>query len=488
MSQWHPRGLVALRLAALALVSPVAPGDVPIDEVELGAVRSAKPPLTVDVLTPLEGLSEARLIVICGPEPLGWFMPARAGSLGQTFVSRGDVEVHAGLQPWRGWVVGPALLAAAFEHWPVEAELRAEIDAVSPGAASVWIDAGMNHGVAFGDCWWRRVNGQPVARYDVRLVGKNVCFCRVVPLATGSFPARGDLVSLWPTPGQRRTGSATTAVSFVGTDGDDQIVWVPAPPRVVTPAESHLEFSRDGRYVGSGIAERRDQRFWYVRILVAAGVDAVRVGDDAIVRTLADIRQRRFSARVFERTTAGYLIDAGRIDGLLENDVGTAYRDGRPIAEIVLADVRRGYSVVKLVAGGAQNPTTQSSPGQDRLPGGEVPALRLLDEVRFRPPRSSPSRLAALERVVDRTLFSARVASDTHPPLYTPLALRRAGRVIGVAILLDVTERHALGFAPARSLTVTPATGDELALDGDGSAPADLEARDPRELHPPTRR
>ena len=110
-------------------------------------------------------------------------------------------------------------------------------------AASVWIAAGDRHGVAVGDCWWQRVSSQPVARYDVLWAGDDVCFCRVAPLVAGLQPARGAVVSLWPTPGQRRAGRATTAVAFIEDADLGQIAWVAAPPRVDVPDEPRVDRS-----------------------------------------------------------------------------------------------------------------------------------------------------------------------------------------------------------------------------------------------------
>ncbi len=73
--------------------------------------------------------------------------------------------------------------------------------------------------------------------------------------------------------------------------------------------------------------------------------------------------------------------------------------------------------------------------------------------------------------MVDGTLFSARVEATRVAPLHAPLAVRRAGRTIGVAVLLDVVDGRALGFAVARSLTVPLETGDVLTVSPEHLAP-----------------
>ncbi len=462
-------------MAALGRTGPAAGGELPVVEVELGGVRRLGPQLVLEFSTVPTGGKVARVAVAQAAEPLGWFEPVDVGPDGRVFVPRRAVNLPPATAALRAWFIGSELVGAARRQWPVEAELRAEIDAVGLGARSVWLDVGSDHGVALGDSWWRRVNGQPVARCDVRLVGSDVCFCRVVPLVAGWRARPGDSVSLWPLPGQQRTGQAATAVSFVETAGDGQTVWVAAPLRIDAPTEPRLDFCRDGDYVGSGAVERRDPRFWYVRTLPAAGRGVIRAGDDAVIRTSADIRQRRFSARVFEQTPIGGLINAGEMDGLSVGEVGTVYRDGRRTGHVTLTRVQRDYSVTQFSVDAAHAVTTRPLPDVEQDPVRRLDRLERLDEVRFRPREDPTPTLAVIERVVDGTLFSGRVTAPRAAPLLRLLAVRRAGRVIGAAILLDAADSRALGFALARSLSRPLAVGDELASAPEGD-PRDPQA------------
>ncbi|MBU0618390.1 MAG: hypothetical protein KKI02_11790, partial [Planctomycetes bacterium] len=364
----------------------------------------------------------------------------------------------------RAWVIGPDLPAHLRYAWPVAAELYARVDTVGLGARSVWIDAGTNLAIEVGDCWWRRAAGQPVARYDVRWVGSDLCYCRAVPLAAGSRPQQGERVLLWPAPGQRRVGRAAGAVSFVEPGEDGQVLWVAVPPKVAAPPEPRVDFQRDGDYVCSGVVERRDARFWYVLTLPGTHAAEVRVGDDAVIRTTADIRGRRISARVFELTPVGGLINAGEIDGLSVSDLGTVWRADCQVGRVELAKVQRGYSVVRLLGDSAHVATTQAVQSDDERASAAPDGLRRLDEVRFGSPPPLPVTLGVIERVVDGTLFSARIEGTRVAPLRVPLELQRAGRTIGVAVLLEATDDRALGFAVARSLTVRLAAGDALTV------------------------
>jgi hypothetical protein len=200
-----------------------------------------------------------------------------------------------------------------------------------------------------------------------------------------------------------------------------------------------------------------------VRTQPAVGRGPVRVGDDAVIRTAADIRERRFAARVFESTPAGGLINAGEMDGLSVGDIGTACRSGRQIGRVTLARVQHNYSVAQFAA--EPEPSTTSRPVPEGGLGsvGTPARLERLDEVRFLPPVEPIPPLAVIERVVDGTLFSSRITAARPGPLLRLLAVRRAGRVIGAAVPLDATESQTLGFALARSLSSPLAAGDELA-------------------------
>jgi len=225
-----------------------------------------------------------------------------------------------------------------------------------------------------------------------------------------------------------------------------------------------VDFRRAGDYIGSGVVERRDARFWYVRTLPGACAGDVHVGDDALIRTVADIRNRRISARVVELASAGGLINAGEIDGLSAGDVGTVYRAGNLIGRVRLTKVQRAYSVAQLTEGSEGPDASQAAQSGESQPRTKTEGLQRLDEVHFGHPPPPPVTLGVIERVVDRTLFSARLANGSGPPLLTPLVLRRVDRTIGVAVLLDVMDGRALGLALARSLTELPAAGDELRL------------------------
>ena len=454
-----------LALVALGWSRAEADGDAPIAPVEARLLGSVGPRAVLAVADRPAWGAGGWVVGACDGEPLGWFEEAGARDGRPVFVSRHAVD--AGLASGRlvAWVVGPDCVAHFRERWPLEAQLWARIDTVGLGDQSVWIDAGSQQAVQVGDCWWYRVAGQPVARYDVRLVGSGICYCRVVPLVAGLRPRAGEMVSLWPAPGLREQGRAVSAVSFVETREDGQVVWVAAPPATVdTPAEPRVEFRRAGDYVGSGVVERRDARFWYVRTLPGACAGDVHVGDDALIRTVADIRNRRISARVFELTSAGGLINAGEIDGLSAGDVGTVYRAGNRIGRVRLTKVQRAYSVAQLTEDGERPVTSRATPSTESQPQTKAEGLQRIDEVHFGRPPPPPVTLGMIERVVDRTLFSARLANEASPPLLTPLMLRRADRTIGVAVLLDATDGQALGLALARSLTDLPAAGDELSL------------------------
>jgi hypothetical protein len=64
------------------------------------------------------------------------------------------------------------------------------------------------------------------------------------------------------------------------------------------------------------------------------------------------------------------------------------------------------------------------------------------------------------------TLFTVRLAAPA-PPLATPLAVRAAGRTVGVAVLLTADESQAGGFALRCSTTRSFAIGMQLVVEAD---------------------
>ncbi len=147
--------------------------------------------------------------------------------------------------------------------WPRGATLHAPLDAVGPGQRTVWIAAGHDWQVAVGDHWWLQVAAQPAARFDVLAVEDNLCFARVVPLVADLRLRPGQRVEHWPAPHDRQTGRARSAVVHVSGTGARAEIWIAAPPHVAAPGDVHVDYWRSGQYLGFGLVQRRDDRFWY---------------------------------------------------------------------------------------------------------------------------------------------------------------------------------------------------------------------------------
>lgn len=346
--------------------------------------------------------------------------------------------------PWRAWLVGPDLVADLIPHWPDHAALQADIDSLGPGGQSAWVRAGTNQGVAVGDSWWLRIAGQPAARLDAVFVAAEVSFCTAIPLASTPALRPGARVALWPAPAERRAGRGSSAVAYLEERDNGTLVWVAAPPNVKCPPEPRLDFYREGRFLGQGLVERHDGLFWYARF-TPAGADALRIGDEAVIRTQTDIDERRFVARIFELTSTGALLNAGEADGLAVGDTLVLIRDGGAAGKVTVRDVQRGYAVVG------------PPEGDDEA----ALALHVGDELRFRAPAASPRTVGVVERVIGDMLFIARVTSPA-VPVGTPLAVRAAGRTVGVAVLVTAEGSRGGGFALPCSLTQPLAAGMEL--------------------------
>ena len=434
-------------LLAGAPCVPAAPPPQPVAEVTIRLLDPARGRIEVDSSASRPVARGSRLLVAEGNRPLALLEWSGDAAGRAVFRGRAPVAFPSSLRHLRAWCIRPDALGTLLDRWPNDAALLARLDRVGPAARSVWVRAGSAHGVRSGDSWWLRRNRQPLARLDVRLVERDVCFCRVVPLVSELRLNGDDRVALWPAPGRRVRGQAGTAVAFVETQGKDQVVWAAAPRNVACPPEPRLDFHRGGRLVASGVAERRDARFWYVRIPRSADGELVQVGDAAVIRTRADLAQRRFVARVFEATAEGYLINAGELDDLSAGDTGSATRDGQALGRVVVRRVQRSYAVVR--------------------PADQTPDIELQvgDEVRFAPPPEPGRKVGTIEHVTAETLFAAHVASSPPPPLLTPLAVRAGGQTVGVAVLVTVDGGQGLGFVFEQSLTGPLTIGAELILE-----------------------
>jgi len=427
--------------------APAAPSPQPVAEVTIRALDPVRGRVEVDSVASRPVVPGSRLLVAEDDRPLALLDWSGDAAGRAVFRGRAPIAFPSSLRELRAWCIRPDAVGMLLDRWPTDGALLARLDRVGPAARSVWVHAGSAHGVRSGDSWWLRRDGQPLARLDVRLVERAVCFCGVVPLVSELRLNGDDRVALWPAPGRRVRGQARSAVAFVEAHGKDQIVWVAAPRNVACPPEPRLDFHRAGRLVASGVAERGDARFWYVRIPRATGGEAVEVGDVAVIRTRADLAQRRFVARVFETTAEGHLINAGELDELSAGDAGSATRAGQALRRVVVRRVQRSYAVVR--------------------PTGPPPdvELRVGDQVRFASPPEPGRKVGTIEHVTAETLFAARVASSPPPPLLTPLAVHAGGQTVGVAVLVAADGVQGLGFVFEGSLTGPLAVGAELILD-----------------------
>ena len=366
------------------------------------------------------------------------------------------------------WAYTGEHAAELLSKWPVEGAFRAEITTVGLGGATVWLDAGNRDGITAGDHWWLRVAGQPVARFDVLFAGDDDCYCRVCPLVAGWSPRVGERAGLWPSPGMKRTGRAASAVVFVQATPDSREIWLAALPGADVGDEPRIDFYRGGQFLATGSVDRKDKRFWYVRLTSDSKTSELQIGDDAVIRTAADMKAKRFVGRVFDLTTGGGLIDVGEIDGLRVGDSAPVYREGKPIGAVEIVRTQRTYSTVRLKAVHAVTkdlPTGQGgdyalSTDTERSSGNGLPVLG--DIVRFDTRNSRSRHIGTIERVCDRMLLSVRLNGEA-PPLLKPLLIQREARTIGVAITIKCEGDRALMLAIPESAIDDPRRGDFIA-------------------------
>ncbi len=364
----------------------------------------------------------------------------------------------------RAWLLEPDLVARALQEWPESAPLRATVDALGPAGRSAWLRAGTNQGIAVGDTFWLRIAGQPTARFDVRFVAPGLAWCSVEPLARDPAVRTGCEVAAWPAPGDRRAGRLGSAVSFVEQRSGQLLAWIAAPPpSIACPVEAHVDFFQSGQCVGHGIVERRDSCFWYVPFTpLPAGATAVpasspaasapaarapRVGDDVRIRTIAEIAERCYTARVFDIDQAGVLVNAGENDDLDLGQQLTAYRDGVPVALLVVRRVQRSYSVCE----------ARMTALAEGAPASAAELVRIGDEVRLVPPRPSPPAVGVIRAATPDGVFTARVAAAA-APLGAPLAVRRADETLAAAVLLwsDGADAGGVVLTPSKTRVIEP--------------------------------
>jgi hypothetical protein len=419
----------------------------PVFEVTVRAFDPVQGRVEIDRPASQPAAHPRHLLVADGIQPLGLLTWTDTPPRPAVFRARPPTTLPSQPHRLRAWCIRGDAVGVLLDRWPTDGALLARLDSIGPAAASAWVRAGRAQGVRPGDSWRLDSDGQPVARLDVRFVESDLCFCHVVPLVSDLRLSTGSRVALWPSPGRRSRGQGRSAVAFVELQGGDVVAWVAIPRNVACPPEPRIEFYRADRLIASGVAERRDDRFWYVRAPRMAGQDAVAVGDAAVIRTRADVAARRFAARVFEVTPEGYLINAGEVDGLAAGDTGTASRDGEALGQVVVRRVQRSYAVLRL---------TDASPDAGLMVG---------DQVRFAPEPEPARQVGTIERVTAERLFVARLTASGPAPLLTPLAVRTGRETTAVALLVATDGAQALGFAFAPSLTAPLVRGAELTIE-----------------------
>lgn len=435
----------------------VSPAELKAVDLNAGWVKVAK---TEGTTLP----NDTELVLAAEVVPIGRFRLTEQGADHATF-ARAEPTLHAGAGRLRAWFVSPRPSPQLWEKWPAEADFMARIERVGPGMRGVWIDAGATSGIQPGMSWWQRIDGQPVARFDVLSVEADACYCSVARLAADAPIRRHDRVALWPSPGRRRNGTAASAVSYIERSEERTIVWVAGLRGVEVPPEPHVDFFHNAHYVAHGVVESADNLFWYARLIEGGangGGDraeqppSIAVGDSAIIRTRADIAARRFPARVFEISADGALINAGESDELSLGQTGGLYRGGEKIGEVRITRLQRSYAVIQP----AETPPepTATRPASQQPSSGATSAIQpavlpaIGDVVRFSDPPAPAVHLAEIENVVDGNLFSARALAHVQVTALTPLLVRNFDGGGGVALVLASDGQRICGLVLECSL------------------------------------
>jgi len=456
---------VTVVLCLLAIVSAAAADEL-IQPVRVLTVQNHPPRITIDEtgVAPTPG----RRLILAGPGGLiGWCEQAAGG--GPEWRAPRSVQMSGEPAAYRAWCVQPHLVAGLASRWPSDLPLAGTVDSVSSDGASAWVGLGAWAGVRVGDRFLRLAAGQPVARFDVRYVADDLSYCAVIPLAAGAAVSAREQVRLWPGPGQKREGRAESWVSFVKAGETDPQVWIPAPMGVDAPDDPAVDFFRDGRYVGFGIADRRDGTFWYVREVVKAREnpeDGPRVGDLARVRTRADIAAGRIAARVFGHGPEGYQITAGEDDGVRVGQQVEVWRGGRRLGMVQVIKVQGAYSMVAAVGAGAGagagSGTQRDAAGPPPL-GSVVAPLVRMDEIRIvgavTDSPKSPIEIGRVQRTFSDGLVQIDLKAE-QPAIGTILLLGSKSSGGQGACFLASDGHRLRGLAVCFDRAGSPAIGD----------------------------
>ncbi len=408
---------IAALAASLALLDAAQTRPLPVERDLAGRVR-----VLLTTSQPSDGDGRDFVLVSAAGRPVVWTELAAEAAV--TGVAMGPAS-EAGDVP-KAWVVRPEIDVELRSSWPQEGPITAKIDGVGVGQGMVWLDLGESGGVRVGD-WWRVDSGeQPVARLETIFVGASAAACRVIALTRDLRLESGQAASLWPAAAV--DGTQSSAVSYVEPTVTGQRIWIASPPGLGWSSEPWVEFYREGQYVGTGIVQRRDERFWYATALVEACADEVRVGDRARVR----VTPGPLEARVFAVAPL-VLVAAGESDGLEPGARGQVFRGGSAIGQVEVARVQAGYAVI--------TPHSEGSPLR----------IERMDVVRFGQHAKRP-HVGTVSHVVGLAV-GVRLSGAHQAQAGIPYLLRDAtGRPVAVAVLLDIAGGAGVGYVIERSI------------------------------------
>ncbi len=400
-----------------------------------------------------------RLLLTRGVGAWTWCRPEPRGDGGTTGRARFRPlrELPAGRDgdyPLRAFLVPADLASRLSEHWPAEAEWCDTVETVGPGQEMVWLRTS-GPPPAVDDAWLLREAAQPIARLEAVWVGERTG-CRVVKLVADAWIAAGDRVVRWPGWASRRVARCWTVVAHAEPLGDVQRVWVAAPPGVALRGEATVDFERGGRFVGSGVVERRDARFWFVRTSGEVRADRVRVGDECRLRTPELLATGGAAARLFA-APGGLFVNAGEADGVRGGMTGLVYREGRFVGEVWLEGVQAGYASVRTNGEGLPSPP------------------RALDELYLARPERGLTEVGTVVSASEGVVVAS--LSGREAPLNEPLLVEGQGGGVVVVLVLRESSGRALGVvvesAPADGAPAAPAPGARLlrAATGAGARP-----------------
>jgi hypothetical protein len=273
---------------------------------------------------------------------------------------------------------------------PPDTTIWADVDEVTPGHRTAWVNHGRDTGLRLGDRLLITRSRVAIARGDVIDVLQDSALIRFQTVAAGSFVRRGDKVRLWPSPAEGREGCLRVPVMTVEQEGPHQCIWLPGGTADGLVPDRQIEFFRGDTYVATATIDQAGESAARAVTMDACARQAVQAGDTAVLMIDSSLDQPRFAGRVFRIEGDYCLLSIGEDTGVRRGQVLYVVRDRQVVATVKIKTIKQGYCGAELErseSNAARKPQlwdqVLSSRPQQRLVQGLGHVTQLTDDGQF---------------------------------------------------------------------------------------------------------